>query len=393
MIRIPRTADEIDAAWLSDALGARVSSFETEVLEGGVLADAFRVHRIRYASGAPEGPPSAIVKLASRYEKRREMAIQNGAYVKEVGFFRELAGEMPLRSPTLYCAGTDGSADAGRFVLVLEDLGTHSRVFDQVDDTPDERFMRKIAIEVAAMHAKYWESPESRLPWLSRGDHRYVFTFDASCREAPDRVDEFVDLWRRMYGRDLFDEAGVRSTEATTRVLCGSDSAAILDRIQDRLSSRPHTLLHGDLRADNIFRSHPTSGLGVDAARLSYIDWQLMGAGPPGLEFAQAWIHSLAPEVRRNDTDVLRAYHDCLTRLDPSAGAYSLDTLIEDYVLGLCLWWSALVTIGANTLPDFDDPDSARMKRLWEVSIPRTLVALDDHDCLAVVEAIAAGQG
>lgn len=272
----------------------------------------------------------------------------------------------------------------------MEDLGAHSRVFDQVEDNPDEPFMRKIALEIATMHARYWESHETRLPWLSRGDHRYVFTFDAACRESPDRLDEFATLWRQMCGRELYDEGGVPSSEAITRLLCGPESGLIIDRITDRLSHRPHTLLHGDLRADNIFRSDPARGLSVEASRLTYIDWQLIGVGPPGIEFAQAWIHSVPPELRRKDRDVLRLYHERLASLNPAAGGYSLDTLIEDYALGLCLWWAALVTVGANTLTDFDKPDSTRMKRLWEMCIPRTFIALDDHDCVALIEATAA---
>jgi hypothetical protein len=391
MVEVPDTVDAIDSDWLSAALGQSVSSFETKFLEGGVLADAFRLHEIRYANESPDLPRSVIVKLASQSEKRRDMAIENNAYLKEVEFFRELASTMPLRSPSLYHAMTDGSAGAERFVLVMEDLGNHSRVFDQVEDNPDEPFMRKIAIEIAGMHAQYWEAPETRLPWLSARDHRYVFTFDAASRESPERLSEFLGLWREMYGRDLFTEGGVRKSESITRLLCGPESANILDRISDHLSGRPHTLLHGDLRADNIFRSDPARGLSVDDSELTYIDWQLTGTGPPGLEFAQAWIHSLPESLRRKDKDVLGLYHERLVSANPAAGAYSLEMLIEDYVLGLCLWWAALVTIGANTLPDFDKPESARMKRLWEVSVPRTLIALDDHDCLAVLEAIVAG--
>jgi len=391
MLRIPDTSDEIDADWLSKALGLPVTSFEAEFLEGGVLADAYRLHEIRYVSRVADAPTSVIVKLASRSEKRRDMAIDNGAYRKELGFFRDLAGEMPMRSPAVHRALSDGSAEAERFVLVLEDLGAHSRVFDQIEDPPGEDFMQKVALEVATMHANYWEAPETRLDWLAEGEHRYVFTFDASCRESPDRLEEFVSLWQQMYGRSVFDEGGAHSAEAITRLLCGAESGLILDRIAHRLSARPHTLLHGDLRADNIFRSDPALGLTVDESQLTYIDWQLLGPGPPGLEFSQAWIHSLPPEVRRQDTAVLRLYHERLTSLNDAAQAYSLEMLIEDYVVGLCLWWTALVTIGANTLPDFDDPESTRMKRLWEVSIPRTLIALDDHDCLAVIEKLAKG--
>jgi thiamine kinase-like enzyme len=193
-----------------------------------------------------------------------------------------------------------------------------------------------------------------------------------------------------MYARELFEEGGCTNTERLTQLLCGPKSGSILDRIYDRFSSRPHTLLHGDLRADNIFRTDPARGLSVEDSQLIYIDWQLMSVGPPGPELTQAWIHSVRPEVRRMDKKLLRQYHERLVSLQPEAKAYSFEMLVEDYILGLSVWWAALVTIGANTLPDFDQPESARMKRLWEISIPRTLIALEDHDCLAAIETIAA---
>lgn len=30
--------------------------------------------------------------------------------------------------------------------------------------------------------------------------------------------------------------------------------------------------------------------------------------------------------------------------------------LLEDYVLGFCFWWSALISLGIAVLPDFDAP-------------------------------------
>jgi len=55
---------------------------------------------------------SAIVKIASRSKGRREMAIKNRGYLKELNFFRELVSKVPLRPPTVHHARSDGSADA-----------------------------------------------------------------------------------------------------------------------------------------------------------------------------------------------------------------------------------------------------------------------------------------
>ena len=195
-----------------------------------------------------------------------------------------------------------------------------------------------------------------------------------------------------MYGGDLFEEPGCERIEPLTRILCGSACDAVLDRIYERLSTRPTTLLHSDLRADNIFRTDPSRGLGVEASQLTYIDWQLLSAGPPGPEFTQAWQHSLPPSVRRRDREVLRQYHERLVVRQPAASEYTYEMLLEDYALGLVMWWSAIVVIGADTLPTFDRPESARMKRLWGQGVPWSLVALEDHDGLRRVEQLAKGR-
>jgi hypothetical protein len=392
MDSFPTSIEAVDETWLSEVLAQPVLGYETEFLEGGVLADAYRLHGIRYAKEAPNAPTSVVLKLPNREDDRREMAIDNRAYLKELRFFRELAGDMPLRSPTLYAALCDGTEDAKDFVLVMEDLTAHSRVFDQVDDTPDEGFVRKIALEVAAMHARYWEAPMTQLDWICDDPDRYTFPIDTSARESPERLEEFRGLWSQTFGYDICRLAVCPTTEALTSILCGSACGGILDRIYDILSQRPRTLVHSDLRADNIFRTDPARGLGVDDSRLTYIDWQLLSSGPPGPEFTQAWQHSLPPEVRRKDRDVLRQYHERLVGLQPAASAYTYDMLVEDYVLGFVMWWAALVTVGANTLPIMDKPEGARMKRLWGQGIPWMLLAMEDHDCLALVKRLADGR-
>ena len=386
----PTNIQEVTTGWLSEILRQNVVGYDTTFLEGGVLSDAYKL-RLRFAAEAPDAPASVVLKLPNREDERREMALDNDAYLKELRFFRELADEMPLRSPELYAALCDDSEGAENFVLAMEDLTAHSCVFDQVDDTPCEKYMQKIALEVADMHAQYWETPPTRLPWVCKDTDRYTFAIDTTARESPERIEESRELWRKMYGRDVCEEAGCTQIEPLTQILCGPACGEIFDRIYEVLSERPKTLIHGDLRADNIFRTHPSRGLAVEDSQLTYIDWQLLSAGPPGPEFTQMWQHSLPPEVRRNDREVLRQYHDRLVTRQPAAADYTYEMLLEDYVLGLVMWWSAIVTIGANTLPTFDQPDSARMKRLWGQGIPWSLVALEDHDCLQVVERLANG--
>jgi len=201
-MRLPDTIEAIDADWLSDALGAPVESFSVAPLEGGVLALAYRIGGIRYArSGQSEPrPDSVVLKIATDVADQRAMAATSGLYAREFTFFRDLADAVPLRSPRIHYADSDGSPNCERFVLVMEDLGRHSRVFDQVHDNPDEYFARRMALEVAEMHARFWRSP--RLDELPiRGADRYTFPMEAACRDAPTRIDEFEATWRALFRR------------------------------------------------------------------------------------------------------------------------------------------------------------------------------------------------
>jgi hypothetical protein len=375
------------AAFLSDALEASVAVLDVSLLEGGVLSDAYRVRLARLDS-TPGVPASVVVKVPSSSTERREFAVRVDAYTKELNFYQHLAGEVPIRSPQIYACISDGTSDINDFVIVMEDLSLHSRVFDQVEDPPGEAFARRIALEAAKLHAAYWESPLTRLPWVGRTDGRYVFSLDTLCRMTPSTFSLFAEQWRGMFGQDLF--AGFDDIGELTTILCGPRCNGIHDRIYDTFSSRPATVLHGDMRADNIFRSVSTDGTDADPAQLTFVDWQVIHAGPPGAEFTQAWMHSLEPEVRRKDKAFLQEYHDRLVALNPAAAAYTYDMLLDDYTLAFCFWWTALITIGVGTVPSFDRPDGARMRRLWERGVQRAFTAMRDLDCLGRINEIAA---
>jgi aminoglycoside phosphotransferase (APT) family kinase protein len=196
----------------------------------------------------------------------------------------------------------------------------------------------------------------------------------------------FTDQWREMYGEDLFDRAGSEEAIRLCELLCGPSCDLVFDRIYDVLSSRPKTLLHGDMRADNVFRSDLLSGDG--RSELTFIDWQLTHVGPPGPELTEAWVTSLDPEVRRQDLTMLRAYRSRLVELNPTAESYTYEMLIEDYALAHCFWLTTLITAGAATLASFDRPETSRMKRLWARMMTRVLTAVTDHSCLARVESL-----
>lgn len=200
----------------------------------------------------------------------------------------------------------------------------------------------------------------------------------------------FRDLWRQVYGRDIF--TGMTAPfEELMELLCGPKSLGVHDRMYDRLSSRPRTLIHGDLRADNVFRTDSATGATVANAGLTYIDFHLVHAGPPGADVWQTWSYTVDPAVRDPHTGLLRQYHETLVGLNPQAATYSVPMLVEDCALTTCLWWTIGVTLGSETLKEFDKPEGARGKRLWEKALGVMNAALIDLDCLSLIKELAVG--
>jgi hypothetical protein len=383
----PTDAGSITADWLSAALGSRITAFSVTPLDSGVASDVYRLHDLVGTAGG-DLPASLVLKVASQWYERRQFAVACNLYGREVSFFRALAASTPVRSPKVYACEDDGQASPVQFAILMEDLTAHSSVVDQVDEPGDEEFATKLARQAARLHAHYWQYDVTTLPWLAGPGSRYVFPLDALCRSGPASLPLFTSLWSKTYGDDLFDAGPFAEAAPLVERLCGPSSDRVLDGIYAVLSSRPKTVLHGDLRADNVFRTNGSQEDVPDHSELTFIDWQLVHAGPPGLDLAEALVASFEPGVRRAEHRILRAYHDALVELRPDAAAYTYAMLVEDYTLGACLWLTTFITAGAATLPSFDQPGTARMKRLWEKMVHRALTAVIELECLSAVTSI-----
>ncbi len=379
---IPKGINEVTSPWLSSILGTQVLDFNTTLVAGGHLADVFRIHDIIYVDNPSLLPPSLIIKMVCQHEDQRAIATNNNAYLREVLFFEKLAAQVPLRTPTIYSVQYDNLERCEFFSIIMEDLSTHSKLFDQLSDQPREADIRKINLELAEFHALFWESDTLELDWIGFPEDHYKFPMHEAALECEDNIDTFVALWENAFKQSPFQEKWP-SLEPMTRLICDRNAQRLLDQIYKILNQRPRTLLHNDLRGNNIFRTKPQTG---ESSEITYIDWQLMAPGPPGLEFSEAWQHSVPPEVRRKDLDFLKQYHQRLTEIEPKTAAYTYQMLLEDYRLGYVLWWMTLISLGAAVLEPLETPEGRKIKALWGTNMPYMYQAIEDHDCYGIVK-------
>src|SRR5207244_12554720 len=103
---------------------------------------------------AADAPSTAFRKLPPVDAPQRTRVEKTGMSVAEARFYRDLAGEVPVRVPRVWFADTADHA----YVMVLEDLAASGCRFPTAEDADIATRARDIVEQLAALHGSYWES-------------------------------------------------------------------------------------------------------------------------------------------------------------------------------------------------------------------------------------------
>lgn len=309
----------------------------------GMLGDLVLVEP-RY--GSRRGPERIVAKFAADRAGSLASAQRSGSHLRELRFYDELASTTPARTPAFYGAWYD--ADTARFLMLQEAIDADTSV-DQVIgiDLADARLVVR---EMARLHARWWRSSDlEAADWLPR--------LDSPARRsnlaviATHGLQPLQHLVADDVASGLWGEVG--------------DLPARIDDVLCRLAQLPHTLIHSDLRADNLLFDRVR-----DEAVL--IDWQGAGVGPPSWDLAYFMSQSLAVDVRRrHESELLDSYCEVLAceGLD-LARAEILDGYGASMLFGLVV---------ACSLPLVADTSQPRVRSLAVAMAQRALEGLRDH--------------
>ena len=290
----PSDLDQFTPAWLNDALAdsgilgdARIAEASAELVaaDRGIGGTVARI-RLDYEERAPAAPPSIIAKLPSAIELTRGGGRFLRLPEREVRFYRELAGRVPTRTPECYYAAIDDDGDA--FVLLIEDLGALPAGDDVEGTTPDRA--ARVVDAIAAQHAAWWRSPDlDALDWMPA-------------------IDQHSRMWQRMFTTTWREHRdGLEGLVPADVVPLGEAMTRQLGAAVTRLAQAPPTLLHGDLRLDNLFFPDDQRE-GVVA-----VDWSNASRGPGPYDVAYFMCVAFDPEQRREQEHaLLRRYVDAL---------------------------------------------------------------------------------
>ena len=301
---IPQTIQDVDAAWLGDVLGARLSQFAvTQIGQGvGIMGDIYRVH-VTYAEERGDQPESVVVKLPSSFEENRSQGVALGMFEAEVRFYNELAPAVAAGLPRIYRA--DVEAGTANFVIVMEDLSDLVLVEQSIGMSPQQAEAAVRAI--AGVHAVWWGSAkQADLEWIpSMVSERITFLDQLLLEILPVFKDGFAEL---------LPPGGVELYEA----VAGNSM-----KINQRLAGRsPWTVVHQDCRVENM--------LFGDEQHVALLDWQGIGRGPGAYDLAYLLGGSLDVELRRAHEEALvRSYHQRLQEF--GVEDYAWAELWDDY--------------------------------------------------------------
>lgn len=284
----PKTVDELTPEWLASVLGRPVRSIRTEPIGVGIgiLGVLYRVHL------EPAGEPSTVVvKMSSPFAENRAFGSGYTLYEKEVRFYQQAAGRVPLRTPTCWFAGID---DANEWCcIVMEDVSAGVSPDQIAGLTLDEAAAAVDAL--AGLHGTYWEHPDlDSMTWLPRLDAPQFLAAEQNCQAL-------FPVFEERYGPAL----GAAHVEL---------SRSLLPHIAELLtwwaSRGPDTLTHSDMRGDNLlFCGEPSM------ANLVVLDWQMVVRSRGAYDLSYFLIGSLTVDDRRRWQDQLvQRYVDGLAR-------------------------------------------------------------------------------
>ncbi len=335
---VPTGIEEVTASWLTEALGTKVTAVRAEriALDTGFSAALYRLH----LNGSDDLPETLIVKLPADSLARGGMEMLGG-YQRELYFYRQVAPDAPIATPHCHVARMSGPD----FVLVLEDL----QDWENADHLAGLSLPRaQLCIQqLAGLHT-----------WSSGVDQAVLQEFPSidSTLTRDLFLPAFAPGWQlyRDHTRQQVPAAVATFAERFVHLAPTALSA---------LSER-NMLLHGDIRADNMFFRE-------DA--LKVVDFQLSVRGAGAADIAYLVSQGLPTEVRRGqDEDLLREY---VGQVD----GYSFDEAWRHYrfATALLLYMPVVALLTWDVAPE-------RSRQLCLTLIDRAVAAIEDINALQV---------
>jgi hypothetical protein len=301
MTAFPAHPDDITDDWWGAVLGRVPKRWRWEAIGTGQVGDSVRF-TLDFGDGA--GPVTLAGKFAAADPTSRGTAAMLGLYAKEVRFYRDLAPQLPIRTPKTLFA--DIAPDGASFCLLFEDLGP-ARGGNQiagcsVDDA------RAAVRQAAALHAPSWHNPAILdLDWLQPDP--------AAAAQVKALYPQAQAIFRERY-RDVLEPEYMALCEELAEI------TAATDRRQEKAS-----LVHGDFRLDNVLFD-----IKGGAEPIAVLDWQTLTIGNGLTDVGYFLGCGIGDTLRRaHERELLDLY---CAEMTARGVPLTIEAIWRDYVVG-----------------------------------------------------------
>jgi len=319
----PMHPEEITPEWLTFALrsgrvikNASVKNLKREIIGSGrgFMSSAVRVN-IEYDSVERGTPDSVVVKIEPESKKLQDIGNELHVFEREIRFYKEVAKNTPIRLPILYFSVDKPPA----YSMVMEDLRSFTPG-DQIVGMTDDMVLSTVQA-MAKIQSGYWNN--SLLDTL-----RWMPTTNDLFKDCPENWDSFVE----HFGTLVDPEALKVGEKLVPHALW----------LEKEISKRPKTIVHGNLREDNLLFGDPNS----DEAVL-ILDWQTAIRSMGAFDVAFIIGGSEQPSERKgHQFEVLRRWYDTL--IAQGVENYTWEEAQRDFRLGAlaCLCFRVRFHVG-----------------------------------------------
>jgi len=309
----PQDVDHITADWLTSALrnsGAikQANIVRMERLDFDSWPSYFsKIVRLKleYDRQEQDAPATVIVKGRPDVPEQREFGRQFRAFLREIHFYREVAPtDKELNLPRCFYSWLDDATGDG--IIILEDL-SHLQCGDQLSAL-DYEHAAATAKMIGTLHARWWNKPElNNLTWAPLDKYTLAAHYS-----------EHWPAFAHLYESKLSPQSM-------------QIGAVVADRMHDILNvakTRPHTLVHCDLRSDNL-RMDP-----ANPAATVILDWQLVTRGLAAFDLVRLICESTDLDADAQKKLVAIWHH---TLRERGVTDYPLEHAWNDYELALAI--------------------------------------------------------
>lgn len=350
MNNMPKILGEVSPECLTNLLRkhkaidkSMVVSYQIDPQEQAGYFSKIRRLRITYDNNEPQAPKTLIAKVLTEDQNSVKLGHDCCIYRSEYHFYDEIAPLNTIRVPKCYY--NHFSPDG--ILLIMEDLAS-LRLGDPVNGISLEDAKCFVG-DLAKFHAYWWDNRK-----LNSFDWLMLIEDPRSWDPATAHYSMLLPHFLKKWDADLTEREKNIARQYVPQV----------SLMVKKLSKQPLTIIHGDLRATNVFYNDAEQNTAL-------LDWQILRKGRGSVDLGFFLSQNMDTDLRRgpNEKLILEGYYQTL--LANGVKNYQWKECWDDYRMGVYYFWINAMVV-STTVNEGEFANTAKMM------MRRTICALQD---------------